>query len=93
MTQEDVAERGGLSYKFIGEVERGSANPSIKTLELLATGLGVQLADFFVGLPTAAYASRRTEVPLAREVATTLENIAARLRRGTGPRAGRSKKR
>jgi transcriptional regulator with XRE-family HTH domain len=94
MTQENVAERAGLSYKFIGEVERGSANPSMKTLERLATGLGVQLADLFAGLPTTAYSSRQSEVPLVREVATSLEEMAARLRRATRTRSAvRSKKR
>ena len=94
MTQEDVAERAGLSYKFIGEVERGSANPSIKTLEGLAAGLGVQLADLFAGLPTTAYSSRQSEAPLVREVASSLEEMAARLRRATRPRTPvRSKKR
>jgi transcriptional regulator with XRE-family HTH domain len=85
MTQEDVAEKSGLSYKFIGEVERGSANPSVDTLERLAAGLGVQLADLFAGFPTAAYSSRQAEVPIAREVATSLEEIAARLRRAARP--------
>jgi len=92
MTQEDVAERSGLSYKFIGEVERGAANPSINTLDKLAGGLGVELGHLF-GSPL-VYTPVRGEAPLVREVAASLEEILARLRRETSPRRrSRSKKR
>lgn len=92
MTQEEVAERSGLSYKFIGEVERGSANPSVNTLEKLATGLGVELGHLFT--PQLVYTPQRIETPLVREVAASLEEILARLKRETAPRRRtRSKKR
>ena len=45
MTQEQLAERAGLSYKFVGEVERGRANPTLTTLAALADALGVTLID------------------------------------------------
>ncbi len=37
----------GRHRTFIGLLERGKANPSLKTLYLVATGLGVSLADLF----------------------------------------------
>jgi transcriptional regulator with XRE-family HTH domain len=92
MTQEDVAERSGLSYKFIGEVERGAANPSVNTLEKLAAGLGVELGHL-CGSPL-VYTPRRVEPPVVREVAASLEALASRLRGDTAPRRkGGSKKR
>jgi transcriptional regulator with XRE-family HTH domain len=43
LTQEQLAERSGLSYKFIGEVERGVGNPTLVTMAQLAEALGVPL--------------------------------------------------
>lgn len=45
LTQEGLGERASLSYKFIGEIERGSANPTIDTLSRLASALGVTVSD------------------------------------------------
>jgi transcriptional regulator with XRE-family HTH domain len=45
LTQEQVAERAGLSTKFVGEVERGRANPALTTLASIADALGVSLID------------------------------------------------
>lgn len=28
LTQEELGEKAGLSYKFVGEIERGEVNPS-----------------------------------------------------------------
>jgi transcriptional regulator with XRE-family HTH domain len=48
LTQEELAERSGLSYKFIGEIERGSGNPTIETIDRLAEALGVGVGSLFV---------------------------------------------
>lgn len=45
LTQEQLAERAGLSYKFIGEVERGKGNPTLTTLSVISEALGVRLVD------------------------------------------------
>jgi transcriptional regulator with XRE-family HTH domain len=45
LTQEQLAERAGLSYKFIGEVERGRGNPTLTTLAAISEALGVGLVD------------------------------------------------
>ena len=45
LTQEQVEEASGLSYKFIGEVERGTVNPSLDSLIRIATALNVSLKD------------------------------------------------
>lgn len=45
LTQEQLAEASGLSYKFVGELERGQGNPTLETLARLAAALDVTMAD------------------------------------------------
>ena len=52
-SQEQLGERAGLSYKFIGEIERGAGNPTIDTLHAIAVALDVDITDLF-GPPNAA---------------------------------------
>jgi transcriptional regulator with XRE-family HTH domain len=40
-TQEDLADRAGLSARYIGHLERHGASPSIDVLECIADALGV----------------------------------------------------
>jgi len=47
LTQEELGEKAGLSYKHIGEVERGEVNPSLTTLAAIAKGLDVGIGDLF----------------------------------------------
>jgi len=46
-TQEKLGVEAGISYKFIGEIERGLQNPSFETLVKIAAALGVALPDLF----------------------------------------------
>lgn len=41
LTQEQVAERSGLSQQYLSDLERGRRNPTIITLYELALALGV----------------------------------------------------
>jgi transcriptional regulator with XRE-family HTH domain len=43
LTQEELGERAAVSGKFIGQVERGSGNPSLHVLVRLGKALGVEL--------------------------------------------------
>lgn len=47
VTQEQLAEKAGLSLQQVGEIERGRGNPTLTSQEGLATALGVTLADLF----------------------------------------------
>lgn len=47
LTQEALAERAKVSYKFLGEVERGTGNPSLKWLEQVSTALGIPILRLF----------------------------------------------
>lgn len=47
ITQEQLAEKAGLSMKHLGELERGRSNPTLSSLQALANGLGVSVATLF----------------------------------------------
>ena len=47
-TQKELSERSGIAQSDISELENGNANPSIKTLQKLATALGRTLKIEFV---------------------------------------------
>jgi transcriptional regulator with XRE-family HTH domain len=44
-----LATRSGLSLNAISLIERGENSPTVSSLHLLATALGVSIADFFQG--------------------------------------------
>ena len=46
-TQEELGEKAGLSYKFVGEMERGEVNPSLDSLVKIANALSVKVGDLF----------------------------------------------
>ena len=43
LRQEDLAEMSGITSRTIHQIETGTGNPSTKTLEKLATVLGMEL--------------------------------------------------
>jgi transcriptional regulator with XRE-family HTH domain len=47
LTQEQLGEKAGISYKFIGEVERGIVNPSLDSLIGIARALNVNVKELF----------------------------------------------
>lgn len=56
MTQKELAERTGIAQADISKLEHGNANPSIRTLQRLAKGMGMVLKIEFA--PEKAKASR-----------------------------------
>lgn len=48
LTQEELGEKAGISYKYVGEMERGEANPSLDILVRLAQVLDISPEGFFV---------------------------------------------
>jgi transcriptional regulator with XRE-family HTH domain len=46
-TQEQLAERAGISVDFLGLIERGKNSPSFDNLDDLADALGVAVAELF----------------------------------------------
>ncbi|MCB9800567.1 MAG: helix-turn-helix transcriptional regulator [Pseudomonadales bacterium] len=40
-TQEELADKAGMHFTYIGQIERGLRNPSLINLERLARALGI----------------------------------------------------
>lgn len=45
ITQQELARRSKVGWRFIIEMELGRGNPSLATIVLLADGLGCELVD------------------------------------------------
>ena len=45
MSQEQLALQAGINTSYLGQVERGEKNPTIKTLEKIANALEISLSD------------------------------------------------
>jgi transcriptional regulator with XRE-family HTH domain len=54
LSQEQLGERCGLHRTYVGQVERGEVNASVKNLLAVADGLGVDIAELVQGLRRAA---------------------------------------
>ena len=48
MTQKELSEKTGITQADISRLENGNANPSLKTLQRLAEGMGMTLKLEFV---------------------------------------------
>ena len=47
-TQKQLSERTGIAQADISKLERGNANPSLRTLQRLAAGMGMNVKIEFV---------------------------------------------
>lgn len=45
MSQEDLAEMVGVDVRYLGGIERGQRNPSLKVICALADALGVEVLE------------------------------------------------
>lgn len=45
LTQEQLGERSGINYKYVGEIERAVKTASIDILDKIASGLGVPISE------------------------------------------------
>ena len=45
LTQRELAKRSGLDVTYISGIERGVRNPSLKSLESVAMGLGCSISE------------------------------------------------
>ena len=59
ITQEQLAEKMGISSKYLSSIERGKENPTLNTLIRLAEGLDVDLGEVFQDLEMEDPAKRR----------------------------------
>lgn len=47
LTQQGFGELAGLNYKYLGSIERGRENPSLKKLAVIARAFGVEVMELF----------------------------------------------
>jgi len=47
LTQQALGDQAGLSYKYVGAIERGEENPSLKVVAKLAAALQMEMRDLF----------------------------------------------
>lgn len=47
LTQEELAERVGIHPTYVGKLEGGKNNPSVKMLFKISRAIGVKLSDLF----------------------------------------------
>lgn len=94
LTQETLGERAGLSYKFIGEVERGVTNPSIESVAAIAKALDADIADLFGGAsrPAGAYEASRKHLTVVRDAQERLASALKDLQDATLGRVERRRK-
>lgn len=45
LSQEELADRCGVHRTYIGSIERGEKSPTLNTVEKIAKGLGVDIAE------------------------------------------------
>lgn len=81
LTQEELGEKSGLSYKYIGEIERGQVNVSIESLVRIADALGVKINDL---LPPETVSPEKILIkdkgPLSKLSSRDIQNIRNALR-------------
>ena len=45
LTQKEFAQKSGLHINYIGMIERGERNPSLKNLEVIANAFDISLSE------------------------------------------------
>lgn len=61
LTLREVASRAAVTESFLSQVERGVASPSVASLQRIAHGLGLSIAQLFAGGSSAGRVVRRAE--------------------------------
>jgi transcriptional regulator with XRE-family HTH domain len=97
LTQEQLAERSDLSYKFIGEVERGQGNPTLDTMSQLANALGIALSVLVSTAErsrttSADYRISKRDLQVVREAAASIEALVENITSPTYRAKRRSKR-
>lgn len=77
MTQEQLAQASKVSISFLGNVERGSKNPTVQTVSKIANALDVTLSDLF----SFDIASQVTQDPTTMELHRLLSEYSERIQK------------
>jgi transcriptional regulator with XRE-family HTH domain len=100
LSQERLAERAGLNYKYIGRIELGKADPGAAVLVRLAAALTVPVGALFETITPAETGARRYSPADAESLSdalgsltTAIENLLGRKARSIPVRAPRRPRR
>jgi transcriptional regulator with XRE-family HTH domain len=77
MTQETLAERASLNYKYIGRVELGKADPGADVLVRLARALSVPVGELFETITPTGSAPRWPPSADVENVTAALQTLTA----------------
>jgi transcriptional regulator with XRE-family HTH domain len=75
LAQKELGKLAGVSQSTIAQIETGKIDPSVRTLEKLATALGIEIAEFFASEKTQVINisnKRKTASTLTAEEYTSL---------------------
>jgi transcriptional regulator with XRE-family HTH domain len=61
LTLRELAERAGVTESFLSQVERSVATPSIASVQRIARGLGLSIAELFAEVESGGLVVRRAE--------------------------------
>ena len=89
MSQEELAERVGISQESLSRMEKGVIAPRFERLQLFAEALECSIADLFRGEDEAgewAHTIERLLLPLPRQAQEDIVGIVAAVARLTAPR-------
>lgn len=79
ISQEELANRAGLHRTYISDLERGARNPSIESIEKLASALEISVSTLFAQAGSGAEAKQLVEILLVednrRDVQLTLREF------------------
>jgi len=80
-TQEELGEMANLSYKFIGELERGKVNVSLDSLVRISQALEIDIGDLFrKGEGPVLRLTLKEKTPLSRLSSKDIQQIKTALR-------------
>ena len=63
LSQEKVAEKAGCHTSYIGQIERGEKNATLKSIEKIVTAIDIPLYQIFDKLGTAEDQNTDTDIP------------------------------
>lgn len=69
LTQLELAKKTDLSRSYIGDIEKDRYNPSVSTLQLIATATNTPLEDLLPSTKTASPTGRGVRIPVLGRVA------------------------
>jgi len=69
MSQEELGERVGLHYTYVGGVERGERNISLESIEKIAKGLEVNIGELF------PFVSKKGKIPEMDSLRNEIVNL------------------